>query len=245
MNATSCRLLPYEIADGPANMAADEVLLESAVLSIASLRFYGWSQATVSLGYFQPTSVRLADPLLADRPFVRRPTGGATLLHHYELTYALAVPAGSPWHSATPWLPRMHGIIARALGELGAEVRPHAAAASPAFSGHLCFMHWTPGDLIAGNAKITGSAQRKQRGALLQHGSILLAQSPCTPMLPGVRELTGNDLAPEAVRSAVLTEFARETSWRIEPATWALAEIERRQELVVTRYANDVWNKKR
>ena len=59
------RLLPLEIADGPSNMAADEMLLESAAQGVASLRFYGWSEATVSLGYFQPAAARLADPLLA------------------------------------------------------------------------------------------------------------------------------------------------------------------------------------
>src|SRR5947209_7466749 len=68
------RLLPFAAADGPRNMAADEVLLEAAVGGGASLRFYGWSEPTLSLGYFQPQSVRLSDPRLAGLPWVRRPT---------------------------------------------------------------------------------------------------------------------------------------------------------------------------
>jgi lipoate-protein ligase A len=52
------RLLPYADADGPTNMAADETLLDSAVAGVASLRFYGWTSATASLGYFQPAKVR-------------------------------------------------------------------------------------------------------------------------------------------------------------------------------------------
>jgi lipoate-protein ligase A len=245
MNTPVCRLLPYEIADGPANMAADEVLLETAVQGSASLRFYGWSEATLSLGYFQPASVRFADSLLADRPFVRRPTGGATLLHDHELTYALAIPSSPSWRSPTPWLLRMHRTIALALGRLGAQVAPHASEEAPPFTGNLCFQHWTEGDLIAGSNKITGSAQRKQRGALLQHGSILLAQSSYTPMLPGIRELTGKDLVADAVGTAVLEQLQMDTRWQIEPATWTAAEIERRQALIVARYANDAWNKKR
>ena len=47
------------IAEGAHNMAADEVLLESAVKGSASLRFYGWTKATLSLGYFQPAQLRL------------------------------------------------------------------------------------------------------------------------------------------------------------------------------------------
>jgi lipoate-protein ligase A len=40
-----------------------------------------------------------------------------------------------------------------------------------------------------GEAKICGSAQRRRRGAILQHGSLLLAKSPFAPELPGIAEL--------------------------------------------------------
>ena len=46
------RLLPFADADGPHNMAADEMLLETAGAGQASLRFYGWSAPALSLGYF-------------------------------------------------------------------------------------------------------------------------------------------------------------------------------------------------
>src|SRR5579859_6210376 len=121
MSPISCRLLPFRTADGPHNMAADEVLLEAAVKGSASLRFYTWSDATISLGYFQPERLRREETPLAGRPFVRRPSGGMTLIHHHELTYALALPAGAPWQKAgdKPWLCRMHAIIAAALAQWG------------------------------------------------------------------------------------------------------------------------------
>src|SRR5437588_9911435 len=97
MEIARCRLLPYAVADGAHNMAADEVLLEGASAGVASLRFYGWSEPTLSLGYFQSAAVRRTDPRLAALPYVRRPTGGMTLVHHHELTSALALPARSPW----------------------------------------------------------------------------------------------------------------------------------------------------
>src|SRR5438874_11593511 len=120
----SCRLLPDAVADGPANMADDEVLLRSAASGQPSLRFYGWTGPTVSLGYFQPAARRLEDPLLRDLPFVRRPTGGDALVHHHELTYCLAVPAGRAWRPGEPWL-RMHAIIAAALAEFGVAAHLH------------------------------------------------------------------------------------------------------------------------
>src|SRR5262245_39757909 len=95
-----CRLLSTAVASGAANMAMDETLLTSALeRGVASLRFYRWSVPTLSLGYFQPHSEALADPNLVGVDWVRRPTGGAAILHHLEITYALALPAGPPWHN--------------------------------------------------------------------------------------------------------------------------------------------------
>src|SRR5947207_4428455 len=100
-------------------MAADEALLQSALAGKPSLRLYGWSEPTVSLGYFQPEAVRREDPRLAQLPYVRRPSGGGTLVHHHEVTYALALPPGPNWQSGAGkhlqfWLWRMHEIIAAA-----------------------------------------------------------------------------------------------------------------------------------
>jgi lipoate-protein ligase A len=241
----SCRLLPYALANGPHNMALDEVMLEAATDGEASLRFYGWTAATVSLGYFQSQRVRLADQQLAGLPFVRRPTGGAMLIHHHEVTYALALPVGAPWHDGEPWLRRMHGIISTVLGQFRVRAEFHDSACQPPFSGVLCFQHRTCGDLLIGPAKVVGSAQRKQRGALLQHGAILLAQSSFAPELPGIRELSGLSLTPEEVCSAISVEFARQTSWALVPTDWIPAQRLRAKEFAVSKYSQDKWNQRR
>jgi lipoate-protein ligase A len=239
------RLLPYAVADGPANMAADETLLESAVAGTASLRFYGWSEASLSLGYFQPERLRHADARLAGLPFVRRPTGGDALVHHHELTYALALPAGRGWQSPDPCLRCVHRILATALAALGVRVRLHVPDNDPPFADVLCFLHHTAGDLILGTAKVAGSAQRKQRGAILQHGAVLLAQSPHTPALPGIRELTGRDLDLAALLATVQAEFVGATGWELDAADWTAAERRRIDELVAGKYNRDAWNRKR
>src|SRR5262245_37769230 len=177
-----CCLLSDPALDGPANMAADEVLLRSAANGQASLRFYGWTEPTLSLGYFQPAARRLEDPLLRDLPFVRRPTGGEALVHHHELTYCLAVPSQQA-RPSLPWL-AMHEVIVAALAELGITARPRITpppgplpeaergrkttcappllagegaggrGLSRPFSGFLCFKHITAGDLIVNGAKV-------------------------------------------------------------------------------------------
>src|SRR5262245_25376987 len=202
-------------------MAADEALLHSAVEGAASLRFYGWSPPTLSLGYFQSERVRHADPLLAALPFVRRPSGGDTLVHHHELTYALALPSGPPWQSRpVSWLRRMHAIIAAALEPWGVAASLHERPAGERRQRSLCFLNFTPGDLILNGAKIAGSAQRRHRGALLQHGAILLARSSHAPSLPGICELAGRLLYIEEFSHAIHREFARQTGWQLIVGDW-------------------------
>ena len=238
------RLLPLANADGPGNMAADEVMLHSALGGQASLRFYRWTPATLSLGYFQPAASRLADPLTATLPFVRRPTGGHNLVHDLEVTYALALPAGAPWQSGEPWLLRMHRILAEALSTFGVELALVETAQRDAVTA-LCFRQLTPGDLLCRGAKVVGSAQRKHRGCLLQHGGILLGQSPHTPSLPGIREQCGRALLPAAVRDAVAGQFAQATGWCVGEADWTLQERTAIRDLARAKYASTAWNEKR
>lgn len=239
-----CRFLPYAAADGPHNMAADEALLQSAAQGTASLRFYGWAAPTVSLGYFQPECVRAEDERLTPLPYVRRASGGGTLVHHHEVTYALAVPPGPPWQTGEPWLRRMHAIIALALKEtaIAAYVQDEADVPS---AGPFCYLQPTPGDLLIGSSKIVGSAQRKQRGALMQHGSILLAASPLTPALPGIRELTGRSLTAVETCVSVRRAFADQTGWEILETDWTASERQAIAALAANKYSQDWWNRKR
>ncbi len=247
MAGVRLRLVPFGVAAGPENMAADEALLGSAVAGVASLRFYGWSEPTVSLGYFQPEAVRRADPAVARLPVVRRPSGGATLVHDRELTYALALPAGPPWQPAEAagpfWLRRMHGVIARALRTLGVPAREVDTPEEK--PGFLCFRRLTPGDLVIGSDKVVGSAQRRQRGALVQHGAVLLAASPSAPVLPGIRELAGRALDIADVREAVAAQLGRETGWEIVPGDWDADERGRTAALARDKYTRAEWNLRR
>jgi lipoate-protein ligase A len=241
-------LLPYAVAAGAANMAADEALLQTALAGTPSLRFYGWSGPTVSLGYFQPEALRRENPRLGQLPYVRRPSGGGTLVHHHEVTYALTLPPGPPWQggpTAQVWLKRMHEILAAALGDLGVTARPHTSSPEDEFLGPLCFRHFAAGDLLIGGLKVAGSAQRRHRGALLQHGAVLLAQSPFTPELPGILELTGRQLSTEEVCAAVRERFQRETGWGLQAGELTPGERQTVAELEAEKYAAQAWNRKR
>lgn len=247
MNQKQClRLLGLETNPGSLAMALDEVLLEGAILGEASLRFYQWREPTVSLGYFQPYAAAAG---LAGLPLVRRPTGGDLLVHHHELTYTLALPEKLLLVGAEELACQVHRLIGGMLGKLGASVACQPSKgrlfAPGAPEGVLCFLHPAAGDVLVGGYKVVGSAQRRRRGALLQHGSILLAASSHAPWLPGIRDLS---LArPDAISLASLIsdDLLVDLGLTGIPGAWTLEELRWARELELNRYQDANWTLRR
>jgi lipoate-protein ligase A len=176
-------------------MAIDEAMLDMVASGElpAAFRTYGWSVPTLSLGYFQRYDDRLNDPRLATQPIVRRPTGGGALWHDQELTYAVVVPEHHPLARPSYRLyETVHMAIASLLQSFAIPVRRRADLPEVPLEGpkpFLCFHDHDDNDLLLTGHKIVGSAQRRRRGAVLQHGSILLWHSKTTPELVGVLDL--------------------------------------------------------
>jgi lipoate-protein ligase A len=206
-------------------MAVDEALLEQAAGGDTTvwLRFYEWSKPTLSLGYFQQMA-SWRRHVARDCAVVRRQTGGGAILHDRELTYSLVLPPAHPLARRGAGLYGIaHEALIEALRGFGiaAELWAVRGAGQEALKqAYLCFQRRAVGDVvIRGSAnislavretpfppptsrlpadlvKICGSAQRRRTGALLQHGSLLLAGSPITPQLHGIKELTGLSWSP-------------------------------------------------
>jgi lipoate-protein ligase A len=182
------RLLVTEPLDGATNMAVDEALLRARIQSSGAptVRFYGWRPATVSLGYAQPLD-QTVDRARCDAlgiGLVRRPTGGSAILHEPpegEVTYSVVARQGDfPGAEDVLETYRVlgHGLAA-GLGRLGvsASLVPRVRGRldpSPAF----CFRRAGAYEIAVGGRKLVGSAQRRQRGCFLQHGSVLLDADP-------------------------------------------------------------------
>ncbi|MGH7543466.1 MAG: lipoate--protein ligase family protein [Gemmatimonadota bacterium] len=186
------RLLETAPRSGIWNMACDEAVLEAVGhgASPPTVRFYAWDPPAVSLGRHQPDpDVRARAALEAlGVTWVRRPTGGR-LVHHgsidLELTYSVVAPLGEPPLAGglTDAYRRIHEGLAAGLGRLGlaVELAPMARGAGPRLgptSRLACFAATVPWEIEAGGRKLLGSAQRRSRGALLQHGSLPLAGDP-------------------------------------------------------------------
>ena len=177
--AQAWRLLHTPAAGGAANMALDTALMRDALRHGGwTLRVYGWARPTLSFGRHQRARA-LYDPTQLDGAgvaVVRRPTGGRALLHDAEVTYSVAAPLAAAGSLRAAY-DRINAILVHGLRTLGidaaiagsAEGRSVPPGASP------CFAHPAPGEIVAGARKLAGSAQWRTGGALLQHGSILVA----------------------------------------------------------------------
>jgi lipoate-protein ligase A len=171
------RLLHSPPLDGPANMALDDALMSRARQSGETvLRVYEWACPVLSLGRNQRARGVYLDSELARRAItvVRRPTGGRALLHCREITYSVTAPALAS-EGLTTVYNRVNALLLEALASLGAPARlarPASRARQP--TALPCFAEPASGEIVVGDRKLVGSAQWRDDGALLQHGSILV-----------------------------------------------------------------------
>lgn len=181
-----------EPLSGAWNMAIDAALLERCQESgRCHLRLYRWSEPTLSLGYFQKDESDIPRDLSV-LPRVRRLSGGGAILHDRELTYSCAVPPEHPLaRSPLRLYDVIHDGIVAVLSEFGwnCRLRGTTRSESPR-SPFLCFARGDARDVVFGKHKVVGSAQRRRKGSVLQHGSIVLKRSDLVREVLGLFDLT-------------------------------------------------------
>ena len=202
-------------ADGATNMATDHTLVvRAARTGEGVLRVYSWAAPTLSLGRNQRACGSYDLDAIAARGIavVRRPTGGRAILHHRELTYSVAAPA-PPGEPLARTYARLNAIVIDTLRRLGVDARL-ATRSAPALAPGLtpCFDAPAPGEVEWHGRKLAGSAQWRDRGALLQHGSILIDDDQAT-LAALASEATAPGPVPATLREAMgraptPTEFA-------------------------------------
>ncbi len=101
------------------------------------------------------------------------------------------------------------------------------------------------GDVVIGDAKICGSAQRRHRGAVLQHGSVILARSPHAPELPGIAEVAGQAWEAGEVIAEWGRAIGRTVGLALEPDALLPAEIQAAERLEQEKYAHVDWTARR
>lgn len=167
------------------NMAMDEALLNFVSRGEIDpvIRFYTWDPATLSIGYFQRLTKEIDIEKVKEKGYglVRRQTGGRGVLHDKELTYSVIVPESHPKMPST--ITEAYRVISQGLLEgfknLGFDTyfavprskEEREKLKQPRSS--VCFDAPSWYELVVEGRKIAGSAQTRQKGVILQHGSIL------------------------------------------------------------------------
>jgi len=160
---TEWRLLPLRVDDAFMSMAIDEALLKlnAEGKSPNTVRFWRWLPSTVSIGCFQ--SVEREVDLGAAKKYgvdvVRRITGGGAVFHDYdgELTYSVVCGQDDVPDDIIGSYELICGGLVRGFERLGlrADFKP-------------------VNDVQVNGKKISGSAQTRRWGSVLQHGTILI-----------------------------------------------------------------------
>ena len=218
-------------------MRRDSKLLDACVAWIADphpstafpcLRFYRWKPPCISLGRNQD----LNNPrhgMINRAPgidIVRRPSGGRAILHHHDLTYALITPCFST--NVTEDHRRIAQGLALGLRLLGISVDEGLRTMPGGRNPADCFAAVAGADLQTSGRKVMGSAQKRSRGALLEHGTLYLSSpeplycevfsSPFGGPVAALDELMGGPVEFEDVAEALATGLEQALGVRFDPA---------------------------
>lgn len=233
------------------NMGLDEAILESVSSGAEppTLRLYAWKPSAVSIGYFQ--GVR--DEVDLDRcaelgvDVVRRLTGGGAVFHAAELTYSVVVPDKHPL-AAGGIMESYRAICAGVIG--GLAVLGIAAEFAPL------------NDVVAAGKKLSGNAQTRKLGCLLQHGTVLLGVDLDTMFtvlrvpneklkgkliedvrarVSSVSDMSGRTVGYDEAVRAFERGFASALGGLGERSTPSSTELDRARTLAVERFANKSW----
>ncbi|MBI2085362.1 MAG: lipoate--protein ligase family protein [Candidatus Aenigmarchaeota archaeon] len=245
------RVIPLQTNNAYMNMALDEAICQFVASgeSQPTIRFYTWTPSAVSIGYFQSLNdevdVNVAKQLGVD--IVRRRTGGGAVYHDTkgEITYSVIAPESMMPKGIRESYQLICGWIIESLKKIGIE------------------SEFKPiNDIITNGKKISGNAQTRRNGVLLQHGTLLydldvrtmftLLKVPkekiSDKMIQSVEErvtkvLNFGNFSMQDVYNAMLEGFTKDKEYSI--GSLSSEELELSKKLSKERYKAEEWNYRR
>lgn len=234
-------------------MAIDEALLRRAAREQEGvLRVYRWLAPTLSLGRHQ-TARDAYDADMAKAlgvSLVRRLTGGRALLHWREVTYSVTAPLGS--EGLVESYAAINALLLDSLRNLGVTATiADRIERLPSPASAPCFERPAAGEIMFDGRKLIGSAQFRNETALLQHGSILIADDQ--PLVTQLARRPVGDVAPAATlqhalgREPDFNEVADELTRCLQartglpPLAFDVSELDAEVDPIRERYLSDAW----
>ncbi len=239
------RVIDYQEHSAFMNMAIDEAVSNHVRIGAdPTIRFYGWKPSAVSIGYFQSLDDEVDLAACAENgiDIVRRRTGGGAVFHEHEITYSVIAPEKMFSKDIIESYRQICGWIIDSLSIVGieAEFKPI-------------------NDIVVGGKKISGNAQTRRQGVLLQHGTILyqvdvekmfsLLKVPNEKirdkMIETVKERVTSvrkqkNVSRDDLYHALLEGFTRGKEYRL--GELSSREIGEASALVESRYLSREWN---
>jgi len=166
---------------GKFNMETDLFLATDCEPDVAIFRLYRWEPYCISLGANQDENIINFKQAEKDNiDVVKRPTGGRAILHAEEITYSVIYPVSSDV-SAKELYSEINSALKNGLEKFNKKLegieleknQPDFANLYKENIGTVCFAASAKSELKYNGMKIAGSAQRKFKNSILQHGSIL------------------------------------------------------------------------
>lgn len=258
------RIIALETHDAFMNMALDEACSEAIAAGNAAptIRFYRWQPSAVSIGCFQSLhdEVAVEKCLEAGVDVIRRRTGGGAVFHDFEgeITYSVIAPESMLPAGITESYHVICGWIVSSLRLLGIETE-----FKPINDIVLADSAVRPNGEPVGGKKISGNAQTRRGGVLLQHGTILYTvdvrkmfsllkvgqEKIADKLIAAVEERVSSlkllrpELTREEVYEALLKGFTEGKTW--QTGSWTDKELMRAKELAQSRYLTKEWNEMR
>ncbi|MAG91826.1 octanoyltransferase [Candidatus Woesearchaeota archaeon] len=241
------------------NMAIDEAILTHC--QIPTLRLYQW-QPSISIGYNQDANneININKSKRYKIPIVRRITGGKAILHDKELTYSFILPQDSL--SLPQSIAESYRIIAKALvnafGIIG--IKAELKKQPEKISTPICFNSSNWYELLVNNKKISGSAQRRLNGMILQHGSLLIDfdyeknaslfkssqiidnTESLKKRITSIKKELNKDISYKELAAAVILGFQRNFNMQYYNDPLTHEELKLANKLSHEKYSTDSWN---
>ena len=250
------RLIDSGSASAGWNMAVDEALLRGfSANDTPILRLYSWAGTALSFGRFShPKEVLVWERLQNERlDYARRMTGGGILVHGEDLSYTLIVPRAFVEKLGVKESYRyLCGFLITLYERLGLDAAFSHDRCLEEQASEICLAGRERYDIVIGDKKIGGNAQRHTHGAMLQHGSIPLnIDTACFEPLFQERsglldaatlENSGVSLSKEQLKEAVLKAFCDTFETELVDAVLSIDEAAHAQKLYDEKYTTEAWN---
>lgn len=249
------RLLETGEQNGALNMAIDEALLlgVASASSPPTFRLFAWQQECLSLGFTQQVDNSLLDGCRQQKvTVVRRPTGGAAVLHYRDLCYSVTARLGKePLPRALQEANlKINYALQAGLQLLGLPAEISFLADGRRTAELACAAAVSLYEVTVEGKKVLGSAQLQKEGCLLQHGSLALDFNPArlgvllgrrgnrelAASATGLRQVAGRDFNATEVGAALAAGFAQCMGVRLERAGLTEAEQQAAKMLSGSRY---------